>query len=67
MVDLGHELSRSQLKDVYLFAPEVVGRADVLQAVISVAEQIQQVLQNPALLKSQKVEQITKIIEEVST
>jgi hypothetical protein len=66
MVDLGHDVSRSQLKDVYLFAPEIVGRADVLHAVVSVAERIQEVLQNAALSRSQKVEQVTRIIEEVS-
>jgi hypothetical protein len=64
MVELARELRSDQRRDVYLFAPAVRENSDLMQLVISTADSLKLVLEDPNSSGSEKTRRIAQILQE---
>jgi len=66
MISLARELRREQADGIYLFAPEIRETAALLPVVMSVADDIKLVMDDPTLSKERRTDLIVKILEEAA-
>ena len=66
MITLARHLRRTEGGDIYIFGREIRRNADVLPLVMSVADDIKMVLDDPTLSKERRTEMILEILKEAS-